>query len=56
MARRLWVRLTCSWFVIGFECWRRGHIWRTMRVAGVELTDCGWCGQFRGYRRVRDDG
>lgn len=23
-----WLTLTCSWWALGFKCWRKGHDWR----------------------------
>jgi hypothetical protein len=35
MFRRLWIDLTCNWFVIGLRCWRKGHdyAWHNIVVA-----------------------
>lgn len=47
---RVWVLLTCNWFMIGFRCWQRGHDWRSTRPTRcVDVTDCGRCGKFRGW-------
>lgn len=54
--RRVWIRLTCNWFVIGLHCARKGHEWRTQYVGviGIKVTACAWCGKYRGYQRTRD--
>jgi hypothetical protein len=50
--RRLWIKATCNWFVIGLHCATRGHQWHTYRIFNVKATTCQWCGKCGGFQNV----